>query len=65
MSKPPKTSSAMPAAHVSSERYVPMTFGSSTSLGRFLVPCFCSALPTLMHDAATATMNTAKTATMV
>ena len=29
------------------------------------MPCFCSALPTLMHDAATATMNTARAATMV
>ena len=59
MSRPPRTSSAMPSAHVGSRAYVPSTRASRTRRGRRFVPSFWSALPTLMHDAAAATTNTA------
>ena len=49
----------MPSAHVGSRAYVPSTRASRTRRGRRFVPSFWSALPTLMHDAAAATTNTA------
>ena len=57
---PPHTSIPIPAAHVVSLKYVATTLRSSANRGSLLVPSFCRALPTLMHDAATATTSTAK-----
>ena len=47
-------------AHVVSLKYVATTLRSSANRGNLFVPSYCRALPTLMHDAATATTSTAK-----
>eukprot|EP00230_Micromonas_polaris_P004121 CAMPEP_0119218252 /NCGR_PEP_ID=MMETSP1327-20130426/20205_1 /TAXON_ID=38833 /ORGANISM="Micromonas pusilla, Strain RCC2306" /LENGTH=66 /DNA_ID=CAMNT_0007216269 /DNA_START=852 /DNA_END=1049 /DNA_ORIENTATION=+ len=60
INKPPHTSRPIPPDHVGSEKYVATTPRSMENRGRRLVPSFCKALPTLMHDAAIATRSTAK-----